>query len=443
MATALLAVLMTSAGAFAQQKPDLTIQARKVDPASVTGDLLDIGKIYDGRLETRATSGKADYTGMSYTLDAGAQQNIIGVYQVGGRWPTFYPGRYKVEVANSTSGPWMWAWEGPGERGTSSALFPAIRARFLRVTATKTGGGNNEWSVAEVQLAIDPAAKNPRDIPAQDRGDDRTPERPGPARVTGDLKDIDKALDKNQETRATSGTANYSGMSVLYDLGGEYDISRVVQVHGQWPDDFPAEYKIEASRRKDESQFRQVWSGRGTSGRSEAQFNEITTRYIRITATRNQDRTHWWSIAELRTNRDNDVTDRDEDDKRLEREIRRIRGNGFSNLTASIDGNQSTYASTNTNNYIGNWVILDLGGSYTISKLVQVHAPNDREFPGRYKIEVSEDGNRWQAVFEGEGGNTRSRATFTPVRARYVRVTATDNRGNRSKWSISKFRILE
>jgi hypothetical protein len=56
-------------------------------------------------------------------------------------------------------------------------------------------------------------------------------------------------------------------------------------------------------------------------------------------------------------------------------------------------------------------------------------------------VEVSEDGQRWREVFEGQGESGRSRAVFTPVRTRFVRITATASRGAATPWAISKVRV--
>src|ERR1700741_3041811 len=92
-----LALCITS---FAQQ----TTRSSTIRPAGVTGDLIDIQKANDGNSNTRATSGKLDYVGMSVTMDVGGLQNIIGVKQDFGPWSTHYPGAYKVEGAESLSG---------------------------------------------------------------------------------------------------------------------------------------------------------------------------------------------------------------------------------------------------------------------------------------------------------------------------------------------------
>jgi hypothetical protein len=431
------AVLFIGASSAAAQ---LTYQAKAIRPVSVIGDLIDIDKAYDEQLNTRAYSNGPNYVGQSVTLDIGGMQNVVGSIQDHGRWPTHYPGAYKVEVAASENGPWLKTFEGAGTRGESKSVFDAVRARFIRITATRAGGGGPDWSIAELKAGIDPGATNARTIPETGEPPRQTPKPPpdsGNARISGTLKDLHLAIDGKPDTRAASGTPDYAGMYFIFDLGGEYELSRFVQIHNPWPEDFPGEYKIEVSRRKDENSFREVWRGSGEHGRSGVTFDPVTTRYVRVTALRNRDRTHWWSISEIRTNRDEDVVD---DNRQVERPIRRATAQGFANIERAIDNDPNSFATTQSYQYNGSFVLLDLGGSYTISRVVQEHTP-DRDFPGRYRIEVSEDGRQWKTVWEGEGRSGRSVATFEPVRARYVRITGTGERGSRSEWTISSLKI--
>ncbi len=414
-----------------------TYQARAVRPASVTGDLNDIPRANDEREDTRANAGTANYAGMSITLDLGGQHNIIGVNQNHGRWPTHYPGAYKVEVAENADGPWMTAFEGAGHRGESRAVFEAVRGRFIRITATDTHGGADDWSIAEVRGGIDPGATNPRRIPARAPAAEASP-RPQ-AGVA--MRNIAFAFDQNLNTRATTDRPDYAGASFIFDLGGEYELSRVVQIHGQWPDDCPAEYQVDVSRERNESKFREVWRGGGERERSVAAFAPVITRYVRITALRARDNYHWWSIAELRTNRDEETVQRDEEDRLAAREIRQVNAQGLSNAPAVSDENNANRATTGTVNYAGSWITADLGGSYTVAKVIQVHDPDDRDFPGRYRIEVSDDGRNWRTVWTGQGQRGRSIATFNPVRARFVRIIAIANHDLEHWWSIYKLKI--
>jgi hypothetical protein len=431
--TGSIGILPAGVRTLAQQ----TVQSRTVQPAGVSGDLLDILKANDGKTDTRATSGKLDYVGMSVTIDAGGLQNIIGVKQDFGSWPTHYPGAYKVEVAESLSGPWVTAFEGPGERGESRVEFPAILARYVRITATaKNTTYRQDWSIAELKLGVDPG-QTARKIPARP---DRAPDPPPAVPAAKTLKEVPLATDNNPETRASSGTPNYDGAVISIDLGGEYELSRVVQLHGKWAEDYPAEYKVELSRQQNESRFREVWRGAGKASRSVARFEPVTTRYVRITALRSRGGNHWWSIAEIRTNRDPDVVE-DEDDDRLTRQIRSVTSRGFSNDAGVADANNTTRATTNKANYAGSWLQADLGGSYTISKVTLVHEPDRQDYPRRYKIEVSSDGRQWQPVFEGRGEPGRSTATFNPVRTRFVRITAVSERDAQHFWSIYRLKI--
>jgi hypothetical protein len=422
-------------------QPQQTVQARTVKPAAVSGDLVDMQNAIDGRMNTRATSGKADYVGMSVTMDAGGLQNIIGVRQEFGPWATHYPGAIKLDVAESLSGPWMTAFEGPGQRGVIRTEFPAIRARYVRITATARNTLYREdWSIAELMLGVDPGQTARRIATRPDRPD-RPPVTTLPAPAPRTLRDPALATDRKLETRASSGTPDYRDMSITVDLRGEYELSHVVQLHGRWAEDYPAEYKIETSRQTNESRFREVWRGEGTTGRSVARFEPVTTRYIRITALRTRRGDYGWSIAEVRTNRDPGVVEDDEDDPRLDRQIRSVRSSGFVNDSYVADESNATRATTNNANYAGSWLQADLGGSYTISKVVQVHDPSNEDYPRRYRIEVSQDGRRWETVFEGRGEEGRSRATFNPVRARFVRITAINPRETQRWWSISRLRI--
>lgn len=430
LAQILSAALALAIAAPAQQ----TYQATAVRPANVSGDLLDLANANDNRVDTRAYSSRNDYKGLSVTLDIGSEQNIIGVSMDHGRWPTHFPGAYKVEVAASTAGPWMQAWEGPGQRGESKAKFPAIRARFIRVTATEVNQSGEDWTIAELRGGVDPG-QTARAISAKTESSADTVS----SSAAKALRDTANLTDNKLDTFATSSTPDYAGTSYTFDLGGEYELSRVVQLHGARPEDYPAEYKIEVSRERNDSRFREVWRGSGEAGRSAARFAPVVTRYVRITALRSRDRQHLWSIAELRTNRDPDPVE-DEDD-RSNRPIQAITSQGLSNITSVVDENNTTRASTRTANYAGSWVQVDMGGSYTVSRVVQVHEPERADYPGRYRLEVSQDGNRWQTVFEGEGERNRSGASFTPVRARYIRITAIANRDLQHPWSIYKLRI--
>ena len=454
-----LILIVVSSVVFVQNRQIVTAQtaqARAVRPVSVSGDLNDLTRATDERDFTRANAGTPSYARLSITLDLGGEHNIIGVVQDHGRWALQYPGAYRVEVSSSPGGRWDRVFEGPGQRGESRATFDAERGRFVRITATESRRGVEDWSIAELRVLVDPGATPRRGgFGDRDRDRDREPNRdrdqnqdrdrdrfPGQQADRG-LRDAQHAFDRNFDTRATTGNYDYAGTSLMIDLEGEYEISRVIQLHGQWQDDYPAEYRIEVSRDRNESRFREVFRGAGESGRSIAHFAPVTTRYVRITALRSRDRYHWWSIAEVRTNRDweADREDREDQDQLTPRDIRRVNAQGITDASAVGDGRGFTRATTNTVSYAGSWIEVDLGAAFTVSRVVQVHDPDDRDYPGRYRIEVSFEGSRWRPVFQGQGSRGRSVADFTPVRARFLRITAISNHDLQHWWSIYRLKI--
>ena len=427
-----------------------TAQARPMKPVSVSGDLIDLTRATDERDFTRANAGTPSYARLSITLDLGGEHNITGVVQDHGRWAMQYPGAYRVEVSSSLGGRWDRVFEGPGQRGESRATFEAERGRFVRITATESRRGVEDWSIAELRVIVDPGA-TPRRGGFGDRDRDRDPNRdrdwnrdrdrsPGQQQADRGLRDPHHAFDRNFDTRATTGNYDYAGASFMLDLEGEYEISRVIQLHGQWQDDFPAEYRVEVGRDRNESRFREVFRGPGESGRSIAHFAPVTARYVRLTALRSRDRYHWWSIAEVRTNRDWEA-DREEEDQLTAREIRRVNSQGITDASAVGDGRGFTRATTNTATYAGSWIEVDLGAAFQVSRVVQIHDPDDRDFPGRYRIEVSFEGSRWRPVYQGQGSRGRSIADFTPVRARFLRITAISNHDLQHWWSIYRLKI--
>jgi mono/diheme cytochrome c family protein len=63
-------------------------------------------------------------------------------------------------------------------------------------------------------------------------------------------------------------------------------------------------------------------------------------------------------------------------------------------------------------------------------------------FPAGYRVQVSTDGKTWGApVAEGKGSPATTVATFKPVRARFIRVTQTDQPENAVPWSVLNFRV--
>ena len=64
-------------------------------------------------------------------------------------------------------------------------------------------------------------------------------------------------------------------------------------------------------------------------------------------------------------------------------------------------------------------------------------------FPQAYRVQVSTDGTTWSApVAQGQGTGTETAINFTPVRARFVRITQTGAVANAPAWSILNMRLF-
>lgn len=93
---------------------------------------------------------------------------------------------------------------------------------------------------------------------------------------------------------------------------------------------------------------------------------------------------------------------------------------------------------------LNNWAMADLGKNVALHK-VCVYTLDARDY--RYKVEVSDDGNRWVTVVDRSESNTSEfyyMDTFQPIYARYVRLTTNGAQTYNGGWiSISEMLLYE
>ncbi|HZB25413.1 MAG TPA: discoidin domain-containing protein [Vicinamibacterales bacterium] len=100
----------------------------------------------------------------------------------------------------------------------------------------------------------------------------------------------------------------------------------------------------------------------------------------------------------------------------------------------------------------GMWFTLELPEAANVSE-VQFESPGQvggRSTPGAptshprlYRVEVSLDGRTWTGpVAEGEGGGYATLIAFPPVRARFIRITQTDDRADLPVWYMRYLKVL-
>ncbi len=65
-------------------------------------------------------------------------------------------------------------------------------------------------------------------------------------------------------------------------------------------------------------------------------------------------------------------------------------------------------------------------------------------FPRAYQVQVSMDGSNWGApIAQGQGTGATSDITFTPVRAKFVRITQTGGGEGAPPWSVRRLKLFE
>ena len=81
----------------------------------------------------------------------------------------------------------------------------------------------------------------------------------------------------------------------------------------------------------------------------------------------------------------------------------------------------------------GNSVATSAGGAPVV-------APGG--FPRGYTVEISQDGASWTAAAQGAGNGPTTISTFTPVSAKFVRITLTVDADDAPAWSVQNLRIF-
>jgi hypothetical protein len=71
-------------------------------------------------------------------------------------------------------------------------------------------------------------------------------------------------------------------------------------------------------------------------------------------------------------------------------------------------------------------------------------APPPLGFPRAYQVQVSADGTTWGTpIAAGKGQGASTDITFAPVRAKFIRITQTDNVADAPPWSMQRLRLFE
>jgi len=131
-----------------------------------------------------------------------------------------------------------------------------------------------------------------------------------------------------------------------------------------------------------------------------------------------------------------------------ELEIKNVSASGFESdpadyhpPTDAIDGDSSTWWS---NNGKDPWLQLDLGESHSICSIsIEWNKGDKREFS--FEIEVSEDGNNYEKVFEGNNEGTLEEENYQfdeQTSGQHIKLTITDTSSEAGWTSIQEINAL-
>jgi len=231
--------------------------------------------------------------------------------------------------------------------------------------------------------------------------------------------DADKAIDGDRSTRWTTQERQRPGQVFLLDLGSPRTVGRLVLDAGGSPDDTPAEYSVSTS--SDGRSYDVVAAGSGGRGSTTMEFANHTARYVRITQTGSRERL-WWSIHELTVSARLETPVSPSDGQALDRSAwTLIAADQSGSVGDAIDGRGDSRWTTRRSQRTGQWLELDLARNESFSRVVLDTSGSEHDYPRRYTVRVSDDGERWRAVAAG-GGETVTDIGFVTQRARYVRI---------------------
>ena len=120
--------------------------------ASVTGTGYATSNVFDYNNGTRWTTGVAQSNGQWFQVDMQCNHTFNQIVLDSGSGSTGdYPNAYKVEVSNDAS-TWTQVATGNGHNEQLPINFPAVSARYIKIT--QTGSSGSWWSIGEMNLYL-------------------------------------------------------------------------------------------------------------------------------------------------------------------------------------------------------------------------------------------------------------------------------------------------
>ncbi|MFK7739965.1 MAG: discoidin domain-containing protein [Planctomycetota bacterium] len=144
------------------------------------------------------------------------------------------------------------------------------------------------------------------------------------------------------------------------------------------------------------------------------------------------DREQPWTLAELRRF-DPLIGNRSQWLLRSDRNVAQLNG--------CVDGDRSTRWSTGQPQRPGSWLTIELPEVTEIAAIELDTESSPRDFPKRYEVQTSADGETWsKPIATGRGAQGDPRIRFAPVRTRFLKITQTGKK-NGLYWSVHELNL--
>lgn len=158
----------------------------------------------------------------------------------------------------------------------------------------------------------------------------------------------------------------------------------------------------------------------------------VTTEQVAAVRAACKERTEPWTLAELKPY-----------DPVLEGRARwkLSSDRNAADLGGCVDGDAKTRWTSGETQRPGTWLVIELPEPVEIAEIDLDTAASPGDWPKRYEVRTSVDGERWSApVASGKGSKENSRITFAPVTTRWLKVTQKGKKGG-LWWSIHELNL--
>ncbi|CAH1215812.1 hypothetical protein PAECIP111892_04185 [Paenibacillus auburnensis] len=110
-----------------------------------------------------------------------------------------------------------------------------------------------------------------------------------------------------------------------------------------------------------------------------------------------------------------------------------------SNPASAIDGDRRTRWDTGKHQASGEYFQIDLGKEHSVEAVELDYSLSSYDYPRGYELYVSNDAANWKLAVRGKGQLNSTKISFSPVKARYIRILQTGSGGN--YWSIQEMQV--